>query len=943
MKKLAAKVSFVLLSAMLIFSFAACSDDDPAPTTGGAASLNSLKAAADGGNYNAVLGSAISTKVWSDCFDKGDIPSSNVGRLNFGGLLSNEVIFTATASSGATVTYAVVDGYDLPLSTDFKPITDPTRPLKTNDTVYFKVVSGSATNYYCIEIENMGETQSNSVRILALKIGSVAEGINPDINDGSAAIGTLVPISYVMPSVNINGDVTLELTMNNAGQTISWAKKAAADAAPADADFTAFGSPTDGVLSVQVSNNGLKNGDKVYVKVIATDGASTRYYGFVINTGNIAELASLHIEGEEAVDLGTPGATWNDTALVAVPFDYQVDPAPAEFTITAVALDNGTVDYGVVTSGAPTFAPLITKVPLVGGSILYLKVTSASGNSSVVYRLNILMKNNATVYYGQPTIHLGTGGAAPELDSLWAGDDWNFSINRVNRPEMTPVFKFLNTVDGTYDQNGYGHTVGKAKAFWDDYGMYVYAQMDFHDYYANAAAKTAGTISERKTTLSPVGASAIDNSSAHEYDSLEIFTNERRQQYKEGSYGIQYRIAPSPANSLVTNSRVSGTVPSGADRALNIFYDSEKYYSWVIKDGTGKEVGYSVIAYIPWMFKNDSNANQVFGTGGLVTASATDGPTIGVEFQLNTSTSAPGRDAILTWNGVNGKAYSDGVKNYGNVKLVGGSNFASRGTKDPAKSTVQFVPGNGTAIEPKMVNFLMPLGADFPADPVRSGFLFNGWWDEDASPKVRYDANTVITASVKLTAAWINEADIRFRLDNWITANGSTFDSEANSVKAGAGNTTPTQPFYMNGTVPTSNFAYADNGDLLVMIGSSGQGLRISTVAPGVDPETGNPTGGLGLDFTAKHYEIFIGGSIDRDGNSASTPELRIQLYASGETTIFTQNVTHVVGDTFSFGGEIKVPETVTPAEIVAVRFTSGSGGANMVFRLTNLMIIEKN
>jgi hypothetical protein len=65
---------------------------------------------------------------------------------------------------------------------------------------------------------------------------------------------------------------------------------------------------------------------------------------------------------------------------------------------------------------------------------------------------------------------------------------------------------------------------------------------------------------------------------------------------------------------------------------------------------------------------------------------------------------------------------------------------------------------------------------------------------------------------------------------------------------------------------------------------------------------------------------------------------LRIQKYTTTESNLWTRTITHTVGDTFSFGGEL--PDSA--ADATSIRFTSGSGGAGMIFRLTDIMIINK-
>jgi hypothetical protein len=354
-------------------------------------------------------------------------------------------------------------------------------------------------------------------------------------------------------------------------------------------------------------------------------------------------------------------------------------PVGGSFALAASAEDGGAIAYAVAAdSAAPiTWKELPTTPPpalsLATGSILYIKVTSANGRATTTYKINIFLKASAAIPYGQPNITPGTSGAAPSLDSLWDTiQGWPLGINRINLAELTPEFRFLYT-DGNvhYDQTGYGHTEGRAKAFWDDGGLYVYAQIDFHNYMEwNGTAPVQ--LEDREIVVTPAG---VVDSEAQLYDSLEIFTNERVQQYTSGDYGIQYRVAPSPAGESVTgtNSRVSGNNPSGNTAAINAFRTSGKYYTWIRTDHDAEndkeiDLGYSIIAYIPWAFKTDDNANQVFNTDGTVKANAV----IGLEFQINAVTIGGSRDAVLTWNGVTGQSYQQ-VSNYGKVTLSRGN------------------------------------------------------------------------------------------------------------------------------------------------------------------------------------------------------------------------------------------------------------------------------
>ena len=581
----------------------------------------------------------------------------------------------------------------------------------------------------------------------------------------------------------MTGTVTLSLSRNNALQTISWARVAAGEtSAPDDSAFTEFAQPESGdTLAAVVSTGGLQNGDKIYIKVISGDRLRTIYYGYTISVGNIARLTSLSIAGEAVARLGTPGNAWNDPALVAAAFDYQSDEPIDGYALTAIAEDGGRVAYAVMTNSAasPAFTNLTgtPNVQLSSGSILYIRVTSANGSVAAVYRINIFMKATADVLYGQPVISKGAvPGEPPTLDPLWSTIDWTFDISRINLAEMTPVFKFLNTVDGHYDQTGYGHTEGKAKAFWDDNGLYVYAEMTYHDYYVDAAAKDAGSVTQR-TTVVTESATTPGDADAHMRDSLQIHTNERLQAYTAGNYGVDYRISPAPTmtdatnaqNQVIgvasTNSRVSGNDGSGMTGSVAAFRSGGNYYSWIRKEGA-KEVGYSVLAYIPWRAKTSAQANEVFdsATGLVKTSGIIRGPAIGVEFTLNAVTVGGLRDAILTWNAIGGMWYRQ-VENYGWITLIMG-NLTERGIIRGERDTVYTVTfdknntdAGSTDANPttKPVTTIPPQAnvGTLPAVPTRTGYEFAGWYTVSTpTGGMQFTETTPITASITVYARW---------------------------------------------------------------------------------------------------------------------------------------------------------------------------------------------
>jgi len=294
---------------------------------------------------------------------------------------------------------------------------------------------------------------SDSVVITEVTIGG-GEPVSPALSSGNAVLGSSTPRPrYELPVANMQGSVTLSVTRNDAGQTISWAKVAAnVFTPPANTPFTEFARPASGnVLSAVVSaTNGLANNEKIYIKVVAADKTTVLYYGFTIYVGNVARLAGLSLGGTAVTTWSETGekALWNNIDVVGA-FYRDEAPAGGSFALAASAEEGGAIAYAVTTNSEeePSYTAL-TGTPdlsLATGSILYIKVTSANGSVSVTHKIRIFLKASATVLYGQPVISSGVSGNAPVLDSLWDTQNWVFSINRLNLAELTPEFRFLNT------------------------------------------------------------------------------------------------------------------------------------------------------------------------------------------------------------------------------------------------------------------------------------------------------------------------------------------------------------------------------------------------------------------------------------------------------------------------------------------------------------------
>jgi uncharacterized repeat protein (TIGR02543 family) len=374
-------------------------------------------------------------------------------------------------------------------------------------------------------------------------------------------------------------------------------------------------------------------------------------------------------------DMGYPGDSLDDPNLAEGSFEPGNQQPPAGASIEITAKNSSATVTWAVKATAPTDGDYGTTSPIKfeEDEKLYIKVVN--GENTAYYVIRVYFITPATIYYGQPVINGTT------IDPLWEANynGPDIQITRIATNEVTPSFKFLNTVDGAK-----AHTLASAKAYWDDDGLYIYATVKYHDYYASAEDKAAGTVTERVTQMRGNYLS----------DSLEIMTCLRYQLFKADPTKVdisnQYRVGFSDGDAdQLANTFPSKSVPAekfvigGNHRDMGslgvvensprfAFQQSGEFYAWITKEGA-KETGYKVICKVPWYLIGYTQTSDVFDVNGLVK----DNAQFGLEFQLNTSTSpngtTPSRDGLLTWNSVTSQGVVN-CSNYGVVTLVRGSN-----------------------------------------------------------------------------------------------------------------------------------------------------------------------------------------------------------------------------------------------------------------------------
>jgi hypothetical protein len=392
-------------------------------------------------------------------------------------------------------------------------------------------------------------------------------------------------------------------------------------------------------------------------------------------------INGIDFDTVEGASKGFPGETLAemDASSEGV-FEPGNQQPTAGVTIAITTKNSAATATWAVKSTTPAEADFGTTSPVKfnEGDKLYIKVVN--DENTAYYIINVYFSTAVTIFYGQPVINGET------LDALWT-TNYNgptLSLSRIATNEVTPKFKFTHTVDGAK-----AHTLGEAKAYWDDDGLYIYATITYHDYYKDEADEAAKTPTARVTNK-------VGN---YQSDSLEIMINTRYQRFIADNFvalGQQFRVG-FYTQGLTSNNQDGNAFPSiyngekfvvGSGNHQNLpdeiqgndimaaFRQSGQFYAWVTTDASGKETGYKVLAKVPWYLNGREYTDQVFDA---TTGRVKDNAKIGLEFQINTNTDPTGtgalsdRDGLITWNSVTSQAVTN-VSNYGVVTLAKGSN-----------------------------------------------------------------------------------------------------------------------------------------------------------------------------------------------------------------------------------------------------------------------------
>ena len=532
------------------------------------------------------------------------------------------VSLSVQASGGASVAYGLMAAGDRPASFS----SASTMTFTTSNALIVRVTSqdGGTVNYY----RYVMMLQSTDSNLSSLTIAGVTAVIgNPGNNWNTVSNPGTVGLSNALKN-----DALVAGIPSNENATIEYGIALTVGTEPSFPNTDTFN---------------FSDCDLLYVRVTAEDGVTRSFYRIEVQIGRDATLKSVIIGETEVQVLGTPRTAWgNGNWTSSQRGSYQADdrqPAGGFDIAVATSDQEAEAHWKWVNTNnyiLPVDFAQDNKIEFPpDSSDLIIRVTAAN-NSYNYYRIRIITKSYATVKFGTPSLGAAEGGF---IDPIWDDQEW-LDVSRFNRAESWA--NFFET---------YPHTTARAKALWDDDGFWAYWDIDFMNYLDGSGIDRTRTVTPSGTPVSP--GSVPDG--AHERDSIELFINERLQAQKTGNWGSQYRVGADN----VWLSGAAGNTPAGVN-PITIFQQSGMTRAWAKPN----DAGYVVVMRVPWIYKNDPEANQVFGTDGKVI----NGAQIGMEMQVNACADRSGviaRDAILTWNGVTSQAYQN-VRSFGIVELI---------------------------------------------------------------------------------------------------------------------------------------------------------------------------------------------------------------------------------------------------------------------------------
>jgi len=574
------------------------------------------------------------------------------------------VTVTATASDKAAIAYGTATGYTAPA--EFSESSDLGDLGAAAKGLYVRVTAeDGSVNYYRFAITPM----SNNTNLSGLTVGGT-----------TATVGTKGTSTTITTGL---GTVALADNAKDNAKAVG-----TTGYSKATVDYALTTTDTEAPTFAATDTYNFADGYFFWVRVTAENGIDMGYYKFNVEIGRNAALKEVWIgsadngdgtKGTQVTTLGTPRTSWGaftSTTRGDVDVKELLETSPTTPLNITTADASAKIQYAIIgtsdnttSTSVPTWIDYTadTLVAFTGSSHLAINVTSANGKVNNYYRISVNTKNGTDINYGSPKIWDPADATNKKyIDPIWNDDNkapW-LDITRVNKAE---------SYDPWFGENYGQHTSAQAKVLWDDTGIYVYLVATFNDYKTSENGATITRVpslsvdaaaDQRGTDITNM--SVVADGNAYQYDSLEVFINERLQQFKSGDYGNQYRVGlPNAEDGTITLSgekSASNANQTGAYNNITKFQlDEDKTVnSWVT------DTGYIIIMRAPFVKYYNANIDQVFDSDGKVKPNAQ----VGLELQINACATAGTRNGILTWNGITGQSYQN-VANYGIAKLVG--------------------------------------------------------------------------------------------------------------------------------------------------------------------------------------------------------------------------------------------------------------------------------
>lgn len=600
MKKFKIVMSVIALAAVALLALTGCPQE--ADSQNSEAALTEIKV---GGFTADKIPRAISKAQWDETEYLDDYAGAEytatvvLTRLSD---LQNAQI-AVRASAGAKIKYGDAASTLKPEAFD----TSSTRTLTNNGILYIQVTSedDKTTVYYRVQIKTMNSVSTLNLVTVA---GMEAELGTPGAawNDTALAAG----IVGISDSQKTNAQVAVTKTATAASVKIAKVTGAAEPSFGTASDTAAFT---------------FADGDFLYIEVTAENGTDKSVYKLEVQIGRTATVSSIQIGQRNVENMGEPAPTaagiTSPGSVLMNEFQpaggYTITVTPSDFLATLqYAKASGSTVPSAYTSAASANADrqIVFTQTFNEGDSLWLEVTAANQTTKLYYKIQVTLPMRGTIKYGSPEIK---DSSEKFIDSLW-------------NDSSLEVYDIVKIYPG--DSAGYASppiTTGKAKALWDQNGLYVY--VDVTDPTVSATAPTQAD---------------------HTSDSVELFINEdgntQSVNNTSGGYagrGGQYRVG--------SHGEVSGDAPQ-----LTLAS------GWAKADGTG----YVVIFRGPWRYK--------------VNYPLEDGKKIGFELQINACTQNGSREAVIVWNNIAHTNYQN-VTDYGEATLDLAGNTLAIDAKDP--------------------------------------------------------------------------------------------------------------------------------------------------------------------------------------------------------------------------------------------------------------------